>query len=56
MEKLRLVIPVYNDWPSFRVLLRDLCRVAANPPARPHVCHRRKHLCYCACLCTGAPI
>jgi polyisoprenyl-phosphate glycosyltransferase len=34
MEKLRLVIPVYNDWTSFRMLLRELDQVAADLPLR----------------------
>lgn len=37
MDKLRLVVPVYNDWPSFQILLRDLDRVAANLPFRMFV-------------------
>lgn len=34
MDKLRLVVPVYNDWSSFRILLRELDQVAANLPFR----------------------
>jgi polyisoprenyl-phosphate glycosyltransferase len=34
MDKLRLIIPVYNDWPSFRILLREPDQVAANLTAR----------------------
>lgn len=34
MRRLRLIIPVYNDWPSFRILLRELDRVAATLPVR----------------------
>jgi glycosyltransferase involved in cell wall biosynthesis len=37
MDKLRLIIPVYNDWPSFRILLRELDKVAANLPIRMFV-------------------
>ncbi len=37
MDKLRLVIPVYNDWASFRILLRELDQVAANLPVRMFV-------------------
>ena len=32
MEKLRLAIPVYNDWQSFRMLLSELDQVAAKLP------------------------
>lgn len=31
---MRLIVPVYNDWLSFRCLLRDLDEVAANLPYR----------------------
>lgn len=34
MGRLRLVIPVYNDWVSFRCLLRELDEVAADLPWR----------------------
>jgi polyisoprenyl-phosphate glycosyltransferase len=34
MDKLRLIVPVYNDWSSFRILLRELDQVAANLPFR----------------------
>jgi polyisoprenyl-phosphate glycosyltransferase len=37
MDKLRLVVPVYNDWPSLQILLRELDRVAANLPFRMFV-------------------
>jgi polyisoprenyl-phosphate glycosyltransferase len=37
MEKLRLVIPVYNDWQSFRMLLRELDQMAAKLPVRMFV-------------------
>ncbi len=37
MEKLRIVVPVYNDWPSFRILLRELDQVAARLPCRVFV-------------------
>jgi hypothetical protein len=37
MDRLRLVIPVYNDWPSFRILLRELDQVAATLPVRMFV-------------------
>lgn len=37
MEKLRIVVPVYNDWPSFRILLRELDLVAAHLPFRIQV-------------------
>lgn len=37
MNRLRLVIPVYNDWPSFRILLRELDQVAAKLPFRMFV-------------------
>jgi glycosyltransferase involved in cell wall biosynthesis len=32
IELLRLVVPVYNDWESFRILLRALDAVAASVP------------------------
>jgi glycosyltransferase involved in cell wall biosynthesis len=32
LRRLRLVVPVYNDWDSFAILLRELDRVAANLP------------------------
>jgi glycosyltransferase involved in cell wall biosynthesis len=34
MQRLRLVIPVYNDWISFHILLRELDDVAAELPVR----------------------
>ena len=34
MDRLRLIIPVYNDWPSFRCLLRELDDVAVDLPYR----------------------
>lgn len=34
MQRLRLVIPVYNDWTSFGVLLRELNEVAGELPVR----------------------
>lgn len=34
MDNLRLVVPVYNDWSSFRILLRELDQVAAILPFR----------------------
>jgi polyisoprenyl-phosphate glycosyltransferase len=34
MLRLRIVVPVYNDWPSFRILLRELDRVAARLSTR----------------------
>jgi glycosyltransferase involved in cell wall biosynthesis len=34
MEKLRLVVPVFNDWNSCSYLLRELDRVAADLPVR----------------------
>lgn len=37
MDKLRLIIPVYNDWPSFRMLLRELDQVAASLPVHMFV-------------------
>lgn len=37
MRRLRLIIPIYNDWPSYRILLRELDRVAANLPVRVFV-------------------
>lgn len=33
MDRLRLVIPVYNDWSSFYMLLRDIDEVAASLPS-----------------------
>lgn len=30
MNKLRLVVPVYNDWPSLHILLHELDKVAAS--------------------------
>lgn len=32
MRRLRLVVPVYNDWDSFAILLRELDRLAARLP------------------------
>ena len=32
MNKVHLVVPVYNDWESFRVLLHELDAVAASLP------------------------
>ena len=32
MKKLRLVVPVFNDWASFSILLRELNQVAASLP------------------------
>ena len=32
MKKLRLVVPVFNDWVSFNILLRELNQVAASLP------------------------
>ncbi|HXC97214.1 MAG TPA: glycosyltransferase [Edaphobacter sp.] len=32
MKKLRLVVPVFNDWDSFRILLREINEVAASLP------------------------
>jgi polyisoprenyl-phosphate glycosyltransferase len=37
MDKLRLIVPVYNDWPSFRILLREVDQVAAGLPYRTFV-------------------
>lgn len=34
MDKVRIVIPVYNDWRSFRILLRELDRAMSEIPAR----------------------
>lgn len=34
MQRLRVVVPVFNDWTSFNILLRDLDEVAANLPVR----------------------
>lgn len=34
MERLRLVMPVYNDWASFHILLRELDEVASELPVR----------------------
>jgi polyisoprenyl-phosphate glycosyltransferase len=34
MLRLRLVIPVYNDWASFRILLRELDKFAATSPLK----------------------
>jgi glycosyltransferase involved in cell wall biosynthesis len=34
MQKLRLIIPVYNDWTSFNILLRELDEVARTLPVR----------------------
>jgi hypothetical protein len=30
MDKLRLVVPVYNDWPSFRILILSLGKLAES--------------------------
>ena len=32
MKKLRLVVPVFNDWASFSILLREINQVAASLP------------------------
>src|SRR5947209_8021672 len=37
MQRLRLVVPVYNDWTSFSILLRELDQVAATLPVRMSV-------------------
>ena len=37
MDKIRIVIPVYNDWRSFRILLRELDRAVERIPARVFV-------------------
>lgn len=34
MKKLRIVVPVFNDWASFNILLRELDQVAASLPVR----------------------
>jgi glycosyltransferase involved in cell wall biosynthesis len=34
MKRLRFVVPVFNDWASFNILLRDLNQVAATLPFR----------------------
>ncbi|WP_051979452.1 glycosyltransferase [Edaphobacter aggregans] len=34
MQRLRLVVPVFNDWASFNILIRELDRVAADLPVR----------------------
>ncbi|RZU43354.1 glycosyltransferase [Edaphobacter modestus] len=34
MERLRLIVPVYNDWTSFNILLRELDEVAGTLPVR----------------------
>jgi len=34
MRKLRLIVPVYNDWASFNILLRELDEVARDLPVR----------------------
>jgi polyisoprenyl-phosphate glycosyltransferase len=34
MRRLRLVVPVYNDWPSFSILLQELNQVASTLPVR----------------------
>lgn len=34
MQRLRLVMPVYNDWTSFHILLRELDEVASELPVR----------------------
>lgn len=34
MDKLRIIVPVFNDWRSFRILLRELDRVAAELSVR----------------------
>src|ERR1700733_15158066 len=37
MLRLHLVIPVYNDWPSFRILLRELDKFAATTSHKIYV-------------------
>jgi hypothetical protein len=37
MQRLRLVVPVYNDWTSFSILLRELDQVASTLPVRMSV-------------------
>jgi hypothetical protein len=32
VNKVRLVIPVYNDWTSFHMLLHELDKVAVSMP------------------------
>ena len=34
MKRLRIVVPVFNDWTSFNILLRELNQVAATLPFR----------------------
>lgn len=34
MQRLRLIVPVYNDWTSFNILLRELDEVARTLPVR----------------------
>lgn len=34
MENLRIVVPVFNDWISFRILLGELDRIASTLPVR----------------------
>ena len=34
MAKLRIIVPIFNDWDSLGILLRDLDRVAAGLPVR----------------------
>ena len=34
MRRLRLVVPVYNDWLSFNILLQELNQVASTLPVR----------------------
>lgn len=34
MKRLRLITPVFNDWASFNILLKELDQVAANLPIR----------------------
>lgn len=34
MQRLRLIIPVFNDWPSLNILLKELDQVATGLPVR----------------------
>lgn len=34
MQKIRLVVPVFNDWPAFNIFLRELNRAASSLSAR----------------------
>lgn len=34
MQRLRIVVPVFNDWTSFNILLRELDRVASGLPLK----------------------